>query len=710
MYILLLSIHGLIRSRDLELGRDADTGGQTQYVVELARALAARDDVAHVDLVTRRVVAAGLDESYAAPYEALAERARIVRIDAGPDEYIAKEHLWDHLDSFADNLMAWLSAQPSKPAIIHSHYADAGYVGVLLSNRLAIPLVHTGHSLGRDKRRRLLATGMSREVIEQRFNMNRRIDAEESVLANADLVIASTENEIEQQYAAYNYYQPERMTVVPPGTDLTRFRPPESNGDTNSFEELLPRFLRKTDRPTVLALSRPDERKNIKTLLKAFGESNRLRDIANLVIVAGTRDDIRELDSGPQGVLTELLLLVDFYNLYGQIAMPKTHRSEQVPQIYQAAARSKGVFVNPALTEPFGLTILEAAATGLPIVATENGGPVDIIANCANGLLIDPLDSNSMANAIIEILTDKKRYSEFSRAGLTNIPKHYSWQAHASRYLECLRQLLSTHSEPAPLRRRKTPWHYRDSAVFTDIDQNLLGNRTGLNQLTELMRSHRSKTIFGIATGRTLESAVSVLREYRIPRPDVLITSLGTKMHYGQELIADEYWTDHIDFMWKPRAIRRTLADFEGLKLQPKEFQTDFKISYYYDPSVAPSIDEINSSLRQNELTVHVLHSFGQYLDILPIRASKGEALRYFAESSGIALNRILVAGGSGADADMMRGNTLAVVVSNRHHEELGELDERDRIYFASQPHALGIIEAIEHYEFFGNADRTPQA
>jgi sucrose-phosphate synthase len=160
--------------------------------------------------------------------------------------------------------------------------------------------------------------------------------------------------------------------------------------------------------------------------------------------------------------------------------------------------------------------------------------------------------------------------------------------------------------------------------------------------------------------------------------------------------------------MWKPRAVRRTLADFDGLKLQPKEFQSDFKISYYYDPTVAPLIDEINSHLRKNELTVNVLHSFGQYLDILPIRASKGEALRYFAESSGIALHRILVAGGSGADEDMMRGNTLAVVVSNRHHEELSELDECDRIYFASQPHALGIIEAIEHYEFFGDTSGTP--
>ncbi len=60
-----------------------------------------------------------------------------------------------------------------------------------------------------------------------------------------------------------------------------------------------------------------------------------------------------------------------------------------------------GVFVNPALTEPFGLTLLEAAATGLPLVATENGGPVDIIGNCGNGLLVDPLDRQAIAAALL---------------------------------------------------------------------------------------------------------------------------------------------------------------------------------------------------------------------------------------------------------------------------------------------------------------------
>jgi len=129
-HLVLISIHGLIRSHDLELGRDADTGGQTKYVVDLAKALAKHDDVEQVDLITRRVIDATVSDDYAIPIEALSDKARIVRIDAGPEEYIPKEQLWDHLDSFMDNLTNWLNGQPHMPDLVHSHYADAGYVGV----------------------------------------------------------------------------------------------------------------------------------------------------------------------------------------------------------------------------------------------------------------------------------------------------------------------------------------------------------------------------------------------------------------------------------------------------------------------------------------------------------------------------------------------------------------------------------------------------
>jgi sucrose-phosphate synthase len=284
------------------------------------------DGVERVDLVTRRVISDAVSDDYAVPVEELAPTsAQIVRIEAGPAEYLAKEDLWDHLDSFTDNLFAWLKQQPRMPDVVHSHYADAGYVGVRLSHRLGIPLIHTGHSLGRDKRKRLLARGLTREQIEETYTMGRRIDAEEEVLANADLVITSTHNEIEQQYGLYNYYDPARMAVIPPGTDLVEFHPPAPK-ERFPFAKQINRFLADPDKPIILALSRPDERKNILTLIEAYGESKALQQAANLLIVAGTRDDIRDLESGAQAVLTNILLLVDAYDLYGRVAVPKSHR------------------------------------------------------------------------------------------------------------------------------------------------------------------------------------------------------------------------------------------------------------------------------------------------------------------------------------------------------------------------------------------------
>jgi len=705
-HLLLISIHGLIRGHDLELGRDADTGGQTKYVVDLARALAEREDVRQVDLVTRRVVDPSVSADYAAPVDALSDKARIVRIDAGPEEYLAKEQLWDHLDSFMDNLTNWLNEQPCMPELVHSHYADAGYVGVRLASLLGVPLIHTGHSLGRDKRTRLLAKGLSRQEIERTYNMERRIDAEEAVLANAALVITSTHNEIEEQYGLYNYYDPVRMEVIPPGTDLQQFHA-SGQGERIAFAEQLPHFLNDPDKPLILALSRPDERKNIQTLVEAYGESEALQRAANLLIVVGNRDDIRDMDSGAQTVLTDILLLIDAYDLYGKVAVPKSHRANEVPAIYRLAAASGGVFVNPALTEPFGLTILEAAASGLPVVVTENGGPVDIIANCRNGELVDPLDTEAIAEALLKLLGNREVWQIASRHGIEGVRRHYSWQAHVETYLTRLRTLPGEY-RPIPSHRPTRSVRYRDRAIVTDLDQNLLGNPAVLERFAEVSRDNHRDVTFGIATGRRFDSALALMKKHRIPRPDVLISSLGTRIHYGWSLTEDDWWADHIDHNWNAHQVRRLLADVPGLKPQPKTAQSQFKVSFYYDPQKAPSVDEIIALIRQKELTANVFCSFGQFLDIVPSRASKGQALRYVSQRLDIPLEQMLVAGGSGADEDMMLGNTLAVVVGNRHHEELSQLEDQENIYFADQPHALGILQAIDHYDFF-NTCQAPR-
>ncbi|MGZ8161541.1 MAG: HAD family hydrolase [Methylobacter sp.] len=704
LYILLISIHGLIRGHDLELGRDADTGGQTKYVVDLARALALQDKVECVELATRIVIDADVDEDYRTEVEPLSERAQIIRIPAGPEAYLRKEELWDYLDIFADNLLQWLRQQPRLPDILHSHYADAGYVGMRLSHLTGIPLVHTGHSLGRDKRGRLLAMGLHGDVIEQRYNLSRRINAEEDVLASAELVITSTHNEITEQYELYDYYQPERMIVIPPGTDLEQFYPPEGSINDISFSCNLERFLIAPEKPIILALSRPDERKNITTLVEAYGESAELQTLANLVIVAGNRTDIREMDEGAQSVLTDIMVLTDVYDLYGHIAVPKQHKQDEVPDIYRLAALSKGVFVNPALTEPFGLTLLEAAACGLPLVVTENGGPVDIIGNCRNGLLIDPLNKQAITEALLSILKDPGQWRMFSDNGLKNVRKFYSWQAHAEKYLDKIRPLLEQQAPIPKVVPNRNAWLYQNRAIFTDIDQSLLGNPEGLQEFCRYIRKKRKHVFFGIATGRRLDSALAVLKKNSVPVPDILITSLGTEIYYAPHITADTAWTRHIDYHWNPKVIRQILAEVPGLVLQPKSEQSRFKISYYYNADLAPPVDEINTLLRQKEQSANTHQVFGHFFDILPIRASKGLALRYFAQQWNIPLERILVAGGSAADEDMMRGNTLAVVVANQYRDELSQLDEPERIYFAEQPYALGIIEAIEHYNFFNNA------
>lgn len=707
LYIALISVHGLIRGQNLELGRDADTGGQTLYVLELAQALARHPGVERVDLFTRRVIDSSVSSEYADPVEILSDSLRIVRIDAGPQRYIYKEKLWDHLDTYTDNLMNYFRDQDAFPDIIHSHYADAGYVGEHLANQLAIPLIHTGHSLGRVKRSRLLASGLTAREIEKLYNMTRRIDAEENVLATAERVITSTHQEIEEQYELYDFYQPEQMRVIPPGTNLNHFKPPSGHElETPLYQELV-RHLKHPEKPIILALSRPDKRKNIVSLIEAYGQSSKLQSLANLVIIAGNRDDIDDLEQGAQNVFHELLVAIDRYDLYGKVAMPKHHQRDQVPLIYRVAAASGGVFVNPALTEPFGLTLIEAAASGLPIVATEDGGPRDIIGNCQNGILIDPLEPETMTDALLKIMTDATLRQHYVDQGVTGVRHYYSWEAHVDRYMQLISPIVkeSERLERKQIERRRELYH--DRAFVSSLDQNLIGDDEALSKLMSLLRENRKNTLFIIATGRRLDSALKLMKKHGIPEPDILISSGGTEINYAPKLTMDTAWAKHIDYHWARHKLKQILDDYPGLTRQPKSEQSFFKLSYFIDTEVA-DIEEIKRILHQEEQSVNVQMSFGEFLDILPIRASKGMALRYIADQWQIPLERMFVAGGAGSDEDMMRGNALAAVVANRHNEELSKLVDNNRIYFAKEPYERGILEALAYYDFFGRC-RDPK-
>lgn len=702
LYILMLSIHGLIRGERLELGRDADTGGQVKYVIELAKKLSQDKRISRVDLLTRMVVDQKVDKIYSRPEEQISDNAYIIRIKCGPRRYLRKEVLWPYLDSFSDQAVQHIRRVGKIPDLIHGHYADAGYVGGQLARLLGVPFVFTGHSLGRIKRERLLEKGIKNAEIESRYKITQRIDAEEFALDTAALVVASTHQEVQEQYKLYEHYDPNRMAVIPPGVDLDKFFPPRRRKSRTSIFDELNRFLSNPQKPIVFAMSRADERKNIETLIHAFSNNFFLRQHANLMLVAGNRDNIREMDSGARKVLLNILYLIDKYDLYGKVAYPKKHEPEDVPELYRIAVRTKGVFVNPALTEPFGLTLIEAAASGLPLVATNDGGPRDIVNNCKNGELVDPTNADKMGQAVKSIIEDKNQWDTLSRNGINGVRKHYSWNSHVKMYLAKLKNIIKKkYYSQNLLIKTRSRLPTVDRLIISDIDNTLIGDAAGLKNLINLLRESYENIGFGIATGRRIESTIEILKNSKVPKPDVFITAVGSEIYYGESLVGDRAWGHHLDYFWQPDMIKNVLRKLPGLTLQEETEQRRFKISYYIDPENAPKRRAIVSHLRKYNVRVKLIHSHNKYLDILPIRASKGLAVRYLAIKWGLPPERILVAGDSGNDEEMLSGDVLGVVVGN-FSPELKRLYGKPRIYFAENKYANGIIEGIEHYNFLG--------
>ena len=590
-----------------------------------------------------------------------------------------------------------------------------------LADILGLPFVYTGHSLGRAKMARLLDQGMTEAEIVKKFKIDRRINAEEQILARADLVITSTRHEIIEQYGIYHNKDVPHYQVVPPGIDIDTFYPfyhdmfedTERSENTRyaqaSMLKELNRFFITPEKPLVLALSRPDMRKNISGLVRSYGEDLELQSMANLAVFAGLRKDIDAMADNEREVLTEMLLAMDKYDLYGKMAIPKKHDFEyEVPALYRIAAARRGVFINPALTEPFGLTLLEASATGLPIVATDDGGPNDIVRNCKNGILVNVTRTTEMSSALRKIIADTDLWERYSKNGIINVRKHYTWQSHTREYATAIRKLtaanqrsnLATARPSNPVGRRLMKLNH---FVVTDIDNTLIGtDNAQLEKLVKLLNRYRDRIGFGVATGRTADSARKILDKYRIPHPDVIICSVGSALFYGQRQQPSPGWASHISSRWNRDKIFELLKDIDFLEYQEEDTQRRFKVSYYMDPD-KDRLATIHNRLLQRRCRYNLIYSHDRYLDILPYRASKGKAIRYLSYKWEIPLINFLVCGDSGNDEEMLRGEPRAVVVANYSHE-LADLKGSRNVYFADSDCAGGIIEGLQHYRFIDEA------
>ncbi|KAL3503930.1 hypothetical protein ACH5RR_033771 [Cinchona calisaya] len=788
LYIVLISLHGLVRGEHMELGRDSDTGGQVKYVVELARALANTKGIYRVDLLTRQITSPEVDSSYGEPIEMLSCPsdgfgscgAYIVRIPCGPREkYILKESLWPYIPEFVDGALSHIvnmaraigdqvnAGKPTWPYVIHGHYADAGEVAARLSGALNVPMVLTGHSLGRNKFEQLLKQGrLSRECINTTYKIMRRIDAEELGLDAAEMVVTSTRQEIEEQWGLYDgfdiqlerklrvrrrrgvsclgRYMP-RMVVISPGMDFSSVVMQDSldgDGDLNSligadrtqkrpippiWSEVM-RFFTNPHKPMILALSRPDPKKNVTTLLEAFGECQPLRELANLTLILGNRDDIEEMSNSSSVVLTTVLKLIDKYDLYGQVAYPKHHKQPEVPQIYRLAAKTKGVFVNPALVEPFGLTLIEAAAYGLPVVATKNGGPVDILKALNNGLLIDPHDQKAIADALLKLVADKNLWLECRKSGLKNI-HHFSWPEHCRNYLSYVEhcrnchptnhlEVVATSEEPMSeslrgvedlslkfsvdgefkvngdldaaarqpdlieiLTRKATPngksiINYRPGrrqglyVVATDCYNNdgIVTETLPLivKNLMQLMYPRSSQIGFVMLTGLTLSEVMEALKSshVRLEDFDALVCSSGSEIYYPwSDMLLDEDYEAHIEYRWPGEHVKSMVMRLTKAENGPND---DIDIeqcksacnSRCYSYTIRPDlktrkVDDIRQRLRMRGFRCNIVYTHAaSRLNVLPLFASRAQAMRYLSVRWGIDITNMFVFVGERGDTD----------------------------------------------------------
>ena len=724
-YVQLYSPHGLIRSVDPEIGRDKDTGGQVKYVLELLESLSLHPQIRKVDLFTRRVVDKRVSSSYESEIEIVNEKARIVRMTCGGNTYRQKEMLWEHLDEFIDKTLRFIEEEGDVPDVVHGHYADGNYLAGQVSEIFGIPFIATGHSLGRNKKNLLLKEGMKEDKIEEKFKMQRRIEVEENLLQTADVILVSTQHIIDSQYSLYDNAAEGRFKVIPPGVNPDIFFPfyrldlpsyKMSIEQEQAFYRVnsdIDRFLFNPAKPLILSIGRADKRKNFETIIQAYGQDKELQAMANLAIFAGVRKDISQMQEDEKDILTNLLLLLDKYDLYGKMAIPKKNDPKlDVPEIYRIAARKKGVFVNATPGENFGLTIIEAAACGLPVIASPTGGPKEILEQGDNGLLVNVEDPTEIASALKKIIADHTLWEKYSANGILATNQLYSWTSFAEKYIEIIDNLFKEKNNHSLNFVNKAAYGKKlsnaEMFVICDLDGTLVegSNIDGLKQFVNWIEQHKDKVVFGIASGRNRAMTENALKQYPLPKPDILICSAGTELYYTDKMIPDKGWESHIDYQWKRNELQEVLKQFPGIRLQEQAAQWPFKLSYYVDDFFdADALADLYKFFDDHKLRAKVLLTDNKFLDLLPFRASKGSAVRYLSYKWKINLDSFITAGNGGNDKDMLNGKTKSIVVSN-YSPELEELRKLKNVFFSTLPTAAGVLEGILRHTATNNKEK----
>lgn len=397
--IALISVHG---DPSAVIGSEA-AGGQNVYVREVGRQLASQGY--QVDMFTRMVDATQPRIVQIAP------GCRTVRLQAGPQEYVSRDHLFNHLNEFTDRVVEF-SRRNGPYDAVHTNYWLSGHVGLQLRRRLDLPQVHTYHSLGAIK---------YMNVTDVPTTARLRLSTERNILETAERIVATSPQEAEhmRQYVS----KKGSIDIVPCGVDIEQF----SRVDRQVARA---RFGFREDEKVVFYVGRFDRRKGIETLVRAVAE---LDQPVRLVIGGGWTEE-----RGDGKEYHRILDIVESLGIEARTVFTGRIDQADLPDHYSAA----DVCVVPSHYEPFGLVAVEAMACGTPVIASAVGGLCYSVVDGETGLLVPPRDVHAFAGALDRVLTSESLRTRMGESAVRRIHEHFTWTG-VSRQLGRLYQQLA---------------------------------------------------------------------------------------------------------------------------------------------------------------------------------------------------------------------------------------------------------------------------
>ncbi|KAJ9540913.1 hypothetical protein OSB04_027419, partial [Centaurea solstitialis] len=469
--VVLFSIHGYFGQSNV-LGLP-DTGGQVVYVLDQVVALEEElllrikqqglNYKPQILVVTRLLPEAkGTKCNQVLEPVLNTKHSQILRVPFRTEKGILRK--WDASEKIIEMM-------EGKPDLIIGNYTDGNLVASLMANKLGTTLATIAHALEKTKYE---DSDMNWKQLDPKYHFSCQFTADMIAMNSADFIITSTFQEIAGskdrpgQYESHtaftlpglyrvvsgiDVFDP-KFNIASPGADQTVYFPyTETQKRFTSFrpaiEELLFNqtdnnehigYLEDKNKPIIFSMARLDTVKNITGLTEWFGENKRLRSLVNLVIVAGFFDPSKSKDREEMAEIKKMHLLIEKYQLKGQIRWiaAQTDRNRN-SELYRFIADSKGAFVQPALYEAFGLTVIEAMNCGLPTFATNQGGPAEIIVDGVSGFQIDPNNGDESSNKIADFFQkckeDDEYWNRISEGGLKRIYECYTWKIYANKVL-----------------------------------------------------------------------------------------------------------------------------------------------------------------------------------------------------------------------------------------------------------------------------------